>query len=147
MASGELDAWFVGLGPEGLREALGDLSEENRRLRRELADARRVIVRAHLVLAESVMLRVQVQPKPRKGRPHGKTLRDREEFLDKIYAIYSSLSPEERSRDEVARQFKISRRTLYRYMARWAVPWPPEPPANSTSLNGSHVNPMLEIDP
>jgi hypothetical protein len=101
---------------EALRAELAQLREEN-------ATLKRVLTRVYVLTAEEVV-NLQRATSAR-GRPVGATRTPKEDFIRNLYATYSELPPEQQTREAVAKAFGISKRTLNRYLVRWAVPWPP----------------------
>jgi hypothetical protein len=59
------------------------------------------------------------------GRRWGQTKIDEMVFAKTLFETFHKLPPDQRSKGGVARELRISRRTLHRYLERWQIPWPP----------------------
>lgn len=104
------------------REA--ELEIEVRRLEDEVTRLKRMMAKIYALASEaSVHTRGAVAPR---GRPHGTgKYDDRVVFAKRLLNAYQSLPEDDRSKGDVAQALGMSRRTLHRYLGRWAVIWPP----------------------
>lgn len=101
---------------------------EINRLKDELGDVWRILARIHAYTSDLIVTR-GVSPGPpikrERGRPPGVTKSQREGFPMRLERAYRSLPPGDRTQKKVAECLGITRRTLVRYLDRWAVSWPP----------------------
>jgi len=100
-----------------------ELEIELRRLEDENARLKKMLAKIYGIASAGFVRRPPASG--RTGRPVGTTRWGEAEFVKTLFEEYEALPPGQRSRDEVAEAMKISRRTLHRYLDRWAIPWPP----------------------
>src|SRR5215467_12567026 len=100
-----------------------ELEIENQRLADEVARLTRILTKVYQMVSVGV---VHTHRGPGKGRPIGTTKRNEAVFLKDLFDTYERLPEDGRTREEVARELNISRRTLHRYLDRWSIAWPPQ---------------------
>lgn len=104
------------------REKL-ELEIEVRRLQDEVARLKKLLARIYALASQGV---VHTPTARRAGRSFGSTKRSEQDFIQELFVTYQQLPAAHRRRDDVALAMGISRRTLHRYLERWAIRWPPD---------------------
>jgi len=99
-----------------------ELEIEIQRLVGEVARLKKALARIYGIASVGV---IHTQRSPGRGRPAGSTRFDERVFAKQLFEVYEQLPRDHRSREEVAQALGISRRTLHRYLDKWAIVWPP----------------------